>query len=142
MFDKVLISRQVPGINLECFFRATGIYLFKPHVVNRKLFGASNLHTFSYRYREGDSAELLDVAGLLADIKEQVAGNLEKVVQNVENACKGQKLQSVQTVDEFDLNKLDFSGQPKDSGFVVINRFLPRNLTVFRPLDVLAVIGK
>lgn len=148
MFDKVLISQQVPGVTADCFFRAIGIYLYKPHVVNRKLFGASNLHTFSYRRRgrrQCDSAEHpnesnLDVAGLLAGIKERAAGDMEKIVQSVSSVCQSLGLQDIQAVDGLDLNKLDFEELVKDSGFLVFNRFLPRNLAVFHPLDVLAVI--
>ncbi|XP_062542938.1 probable tRNA (uracil-O(2)-)-methyltransferase isoform X2 [Armigeres subalbatus] len=145
MFNEVLISALVQGINLEHFFRAVCIYLYKPHVLNRKLFGISNLHTFSYRRRPpttecSTGGEDFDVANLLVKIKEHIADDLDKIEQSLENGSRWSEFQDVRKVINLDLNKLDFSGQGRDTGFLVINRFLPRNLTVFHPLDVLAII--
>lgn len=142
MFNKTIISQQVVGINLEYLFRAAGIYLFKPHVVNRKLFGVSNLHTFSYQQSDQPNGGdlVLDIEKLLQEIKDETVGPEKDESVIIKNVCERYDLH-VQKVEDFDLNRLKINEQTLRSGYVVLNRFLPRNLTVFHPLDVLAFIG-
>lgn len=142
MFNKTLVSQQVPEINLEHLFRAAGIYLFKPHVVNRKLFGVSVLHTFSYGHSEqpNNGNRGSDIGKILQEIKDEIV-EPEMVKKCIVNVCDRYELR-LQKIDNFDLSKLKFDHNSQRNGYVVLNKFLPRNLTAFQPLDVLAIIGK
>lgn len=82
----------------------------------------------------------MDVEKLLREIKRDVVGPGE-VESGIIQVCGRYDLK-VQRVEGFDLNRLKFNEVGQRGGYVVLNRFLPRNLTVFHPLDVLAIIGK
>ncbi|XP_053687456.1 probable tRNA (uracil-O(2)-)-methyltransferase isoform X2 [Sabethes cyaneus] len=133
MFDKKLVSRNVLNITKPHFYRAVNIYLFKPHVLNRKLFGANNFLNFTFRQMREDSS--LDAAGLLENFKVQFEKdqNHETVVSAL---AQKYNLDVEKLPDGIELH----SSLNEDQGYFVFNRLLPRNLDAFRPLDMLTII--
>ncbi|KAL9701369.1 hypothetical protein quinque_004810 [Culex quinquefasciatus] len=130
MFDHMLVTQPIPGVTPEVFYRAANIYLQKPHVVNRKLFGASTLATF--RVRQGDP---VDVDELVDRLRERLSagGENDGIEKGVREVCDDLRLDVELLPEGVDLN--GFEG-----GYLVLKRLLPRNLNVFKPLEVLAIV--
>lgn len=131
MFDHTLASQPIPGVTPELFYRAANIYLQKPHVVNRKLFGASTLATF--RVRRGDP---VDVDELVDRLRER----LSEIENGMREVCDDLRLEVEVLEEGLDLN--GFSGEGFEGRYLVLKRLLPRNLNVFKPLEVLAIVGE
>lgn len=132
MFDITLASRNVPNITRSHFFHAVSVYVFKPHVVNRKLFGINNVLTFAFRQIEQQD-HIFDVASALNNYKLSYlkSKNPETIVAELaQKYCL--EVEPISNV--IDVNTLD-----EDRGHFILNRMLPRNLNAFRPLDMLVI---
>ncbi|XP_055625229.1 probable tRNA (uracil-O(2)-)-methyltransferase [Toxorhynchites rutilus septentrionalis] len=136
MFDQTLISQNMTDILDEHYFRAVSIYLFKPHVVNRKLFGVDKL--LSFAYRKHVDAHSLDTLSFLKKCQ----------ARSLEGSSNDEIISSLSDQFHIDIEKTaDIILNPQErnhescEGYIVLNRFLPRNLNVFGTLDVLAVIN-
>ncbi|XP_058834113.1 probable tRNA (uracil-O(2)-)-methyltransferase [Topomyia yanbarensis] len=134
MLDHVLISCNIPEISREHFYRAINIYIFKPHVVNRKLFGINNL--LSIAYRKTDEKKL-DPAEYLKEFKLQymMQRKCDEITTILGHKYKLQINPNVSKTIE-----LERYSEENGTGYLILNRLLPRNLNVFQPLDMLAMI--
>lgn len=132
MFDHTLATQPIPGVTPEVFYRAANIYLQKPHVVNRKLFGASTLATFRV-WRGGP----VDVDEFVDRLRERLSAGGEDngIEKGVREVCDDLGWEVELLPEGVVLN--GFEG-----GYLVLKRLLPRNLNVFKPLEVLAIVGE
>ncbi|XP_058463807.1 probable tRNA (uracil-O(2)-)-methyltransferase [Malaya genurostris] len=135
MLDQALISQDIAEISHQIFFETINIYIFKPHVVNRKLFGITKV--FSVSYRTVDE-QPLDIPAYLRDFKSQHRMQKE-FPEIITDLCRKYGLM-FRYLTSGTNNELEFSDQGKGTGYLILNRLLPRNLHVFRPLDVLVLI--
>lgn len=136
MFDQQLISQDIPEIMNEHYFRAINIYLFKPHVINRKLFGVDNVLSFTYRkFTEHDP---FDTLSFLRNFKSRSLDG--RTNEEIISSLSEEYHLDIKDTSNINLNEFNPS-DPIYAGYIVLNRLLPRNLNVFKALDVLAVIG-
>ncbi|XP_055603869.1 probable tRNA (uracil-O(2)-)-methyltransferase [Uranotaenia lowii] len=139
MFDNQIVAKTIDGIKPSHFFRAVNVYLTKPHVVNRKLFGVNQLHSIVYRKPGAEHEPTKDwMYPFINGIKTAV--NLGKPFpEAVLEQCALVGFELLDASNHlFDLNNSD--SLRSGTGVLNLNRLLPKNLTQFQPLEVVCVL--
>ncbi|XP_055535521.1 probable tRNA (uracil-O(2)-)-methyltransferase [Wyeomyia smithii] len=134
MFNNTLVTQNITTVTRSQFYRAVNIYLFKPHVINRKLFGVRNILNYAFRRTERQDPSL-DVANMLDDFKIKFEENSNHEVIITELAQK-YNIEIERLPYDIDLK----TSPDEDRGYFIINRWLPRNLNTYKPLEMLSIV--
>uniref|UniRef100_A0A182N977 tRNA (uracil-O(2)-)-methyltransferase n=1 Tax=Anopheles dirus TaxID=7168 RepID=A0A182N977_9DIPT len=137
MFDQIIAETILRKDSFENFWKAIDIYLFKTHVINKKLFGVKNLSLLGFRRSSA--------AGQQEDTRAD--GNLVELVAGTESDRFEDDTRTLLLSRGFEINveklnhiSIDRLVQCKYDGAIVLNRLLPKNINVFQPIDVVCLI--
>ncbi|XP_058123370.1 probable tRNA (uracil-O(2)-)-methyltransferase [Anopheles ziemanni] len=131
MFEQVIGETSVRKDCVHNFWKAVDIYLFKTHVVNKKLFGVKTLALLTIQHTE---RPVFDHA-LLDDL---CAVPLEQFVDQTRQIFAQRNTQL--TEEARDHASVDQLSQKGSDGVVVLNRLIPKNIGAFQTLDVVGLI--
>lgn len=118
----IIINEEVK-ISREIFYKALNIYIFNPHVINRKLNGISTV--FALKYSSTNVEHIFDHlvnTKTVDEIKSLLHGNLEIL----ENLGEG----------------LNYEDSRINSGYLILNKLIPRNLNLYDIIQTYTVIGE
>uniref|UniRef100_A0A182QM27 tRNA (uracil-O(2)-)-methyltransferase n=1 Tax=Anopheles farauti TaxID=69004 RepID=A0A182QM27_9DIPT len=130
MFDQIIAETVLKQGSSKNFWKALDVYLFKTHVINKKLFGVTNVSLLCFRSSTtaGHDNLLELVAGTEVDSFDYAIRN---VLLNL--GCEI-------CVEQLDPISIDLLVERKYDGAVVLNRLLPKNINIFQPIDVVCLI--
>uniref|UniRef100_A0A182JYY8 tRNA (uracil-O(2)-)-methyltransferase n=1 Tax=Anopheles christyi TaxID=43041 RepID=A0A182JYY8_9DIPT len=136
MFDRTIAESLIKRNCVLNFWSAIDIYLFKTHVVNKKLFGVSNVLTLPYKNASPPPEENAQaMENLLDQIVETELDSFEcetrKCLLNLGCEILAEKTAHIS------LHELS---QQDCDGAIVLNRLLPKNINAFQPIDVVCLI--
>lgn len=129
---KQLASSELNDFPASYFYRAVSIYLRKAFVVNRKLSGVVNVVCLSLNPTKWNETVQ---ETFIKKLRESQSGNLASEVENLLTTLGV----SFVSRDHNDLDKIDDSEQEV---FLCVDRMLPRNVTKFKAVHQLTLIGK
>lgn len=129
---KQLASFESNNFPASYFYRAVSIYLRKAFVVNRKLSGVVNVACL--RLNPTKWNETVQET-FIKKLRESQSDNLAEEVENLLTALGV----SFVSLDHNDLDKIEGSEQEV---FLCVDRMLPRNVTKFKAVHQLTLIGK
>lgn len=129
MFDRIIAeSCSLSVKTVPCFWQAVDIYLFKTHVVNKKLFGVKTVSLSTYKHRdETDEHDLVERFCEERDL-EQNLSNLGYEITRTE-----------QELNNPSVDRLACCGA---DGLIIVNRLLPKNVNSRDSLNVVCLVGK
>lgn len=137
MFDRTIAEAVIKPDCISNFWQAVDIYLFKTHVVNKKLFGVKNVLILPYKNAPPSAEETSQATEHLLDqIAETELDSFEHETRK-RLLCLGCEVRE-QKVDNISLHEVS---QQEYDGAIVLNRLLPKNINVFQPIDVACWIG-
>ncbi|XP_058054265.1 probable tRNA (uracil-O(2)-)-methyltransferase [Anopheles bellator] len=121
MFERIIGETDVQKNYGDNFWQAVDIYLFKAHVINKKLFGVKVISVSSYRNQSHASID-------------ECFCDETRIEENLSQ--RGFEIFS-ETTEHVSVDRLSGSG---NDGLIIVNRLLPKNINVFQPIDVICVI--
>ncbi|XP_052859774.1 probable tRNA (uracil-O(2)-)-methyltransferase [Anopheles cruzii] len=122
MFTRIIGETDVQKSDGDNFWQAVDIYLFKAHVINKKLFGVKVVSVSYFKRRNQTRA----IDECFCD-ETRIEENLVQ---------RGFEI-SPETTEHVSVDRLSRSG---NDGLIIVNRLLPKNIHVFQPIDVVCVI--
>ncbi|XP_035789871.1 probable tRNA (uracil-O(2)-)-methyltransferase isoform X1 [Anopheles albimanus] len=127
MLDRIIAeSCSLSVKTVPCFWQAVDIYLFKTHVVNKKLFGVKTVSLSTYKHRdETDEHDLVERFFEERDL-EQNLSNLGYEITRTE-----------QELNNLSVDRLACCGA---DGLIIVNRLLPKNVNSRDSLDVVCLV--
>uniref|UniRef100_A0A182WBK6 Probable tRNA (uracil-O(2)-)-methyltransferase n=1 Tax=Anopheles minimus TaxID=112268 RepID=A0A182WBK6_9DIPT len=132
MFDHTIAEACIKKDCVQNFWKAIDIYLFKTHVVNKKLFGVKNVAIVSFT--KGSDSEV-SWHNILDETIETTPDSFEDKTRTIlaNHGCK--------IVDgKPSITSIDHVSQYDHDGAIVLNRLLPKNISIFHPIDVVCWI--
>ncbi|ETN61211.1 putative tRNA (uracil-O(2)-)-methyltransferase [Anopheles darlingi] len=125
MFDRIIAeSCSLSGKVVPCFWQAVDIYLFKTHVINKKLFGVKTLSVSIYKYRN-ETDDLVERFCEERDLEEHLSE-------------RGYEL--TRAVEELNSPSVDRLARCGGDGLIIVNRLLPKNVNSLDSLDVVCLV--
>ncbi|XP_053665881.1 probable tRNA (uracil-O(2)-)-methyltransferase, partial [Anopheles marshallii] len=132
MFDHTIAEACIKKDCVQNFWKAIDIYLFKTHVVNKKLFGVKNVAIVPFTNGSTSVIPWNNILDLLIETNLDVfEDETRKILVN-----QGCKIQEGSPAN----NSVDQLSQYDHEGVIVLNRLLPKNISVFHPIDVVCLI--
>uniref|UniRef100_A0A182SF20 tRNA (uracil-O(2)-)-methyltransferase n=1 Tax=Anopheles maculatus TaxID=74869 RepID=A0A182SF20_9DIPT len=132
MFDHTFAEASIRKECVQNFWKAIDIYLFKTHVINKKLFGVKNVAIIPFKRATASE----DMGEFLLDrMIETRVDCFEEESRRILIAQGYQAQENKPTSCSIDL-----LSQHDHDGAVVLNRLLPKNIAVFQPIDVVCLI--
>nr|XP_040226874.2 probable tRNA (uracil-O(2)-)-methyltransferase [Anopheles coluzzii] len=132
MFDRTIAEAVIKPDCISNFWQAVDIYLFKTHVVNKKLFGVKNVLTLPYKNAPPSAEETFQATEHLLDQLAETEPNSFEHETRKRLLCLGCEVRE-EKVDNISLHEVS---QQQYDGAILLNRLLPKNINVFRPIDV------
>lgn len=120
---KSIIINEEVKITREIFYKALNIYIFNPHVINRKLNGISTV--FALKYTSTNIEHIFDQLANLKtvdDIKPLLHNGLE-IIEHLGDS-------------------LNYEDSGINSGYLILNKLIPRNLNLYDIIQTYTVIGE
>ena len=130
---EILFEQQIPDLPRSYLFKALNIYIFNPHVINRKLFGAKTEYIYVIDKNNVDfrPEEIVKLLNNREDIDEDA-------IINILNELGLEYIK----VSSLDLDSVEDNHSDEEAGLLIVKKLLPRNLNVFKSLNILTVIGE
>ncbi|XP_050072809.1 probable tRNA (uracil-O(2)-)-methyltransferase [Anopheles maculipalpis] len=133
MFDHTCAEAQIKPDFLQNFWKAIDIYLFKTHVLNKKLFGVKNVTILPFKN------------GTTLDSERNLDQLITMKVECFEAECRRKLTDQGYTFQEHKPAatgscSVDLLSQQDHDGVILLNRLLPKNIDTFQPIDVVCLI--
>uniref|UniRef100_A0AAG5D768 tRNA (uracil-O(2)-)-methyltransferase n=1 Tax=Anopheles atroparvus TaxID=41427 RepID=A0AAG5D768_ANOAO len=135
MYENIIAETSVSKECVPNFWKAVDIYLFKTHVVNKKLFGVKTLSVLSLNRLEWSETRVNFDHKLLEEITAVPLAHFVDYTREILIKCVVQA-----TEENPDAASVDHFSQYGNDGLIVLNRLIPKNIGVFKPLDVVCLI--
>ncbi|XP_053676478.1 probable tRNA (uracil-O(2)-)-methyltransferase [Anopheles nili] len=135
MFDHVISEITIEKAFHKNFWKAVDIYLFKTHLINKKLFGVNNISILSFKHGKSASTNEEQDPFLQDKLNETTAERFETEVRQhlIDHGY-------VVQVENMNNTSIDRLSQSEWYGVIVLNRLLPKNIHVFHPIDIVCSI--